>query len=237
MARKTDDEADRTFGIHALLAFGAVLLAAVPFALLVVAVRSSSGPVLRLDHTTSNVLHDYAVRHPAFTTAMRAVSNVDAVVWWVVLIPVAGWLLYRQCNRLAAFVAVTAIGSTLLNRAIKIVVGRSRPVLDHPVATAAGKSFPSGHTQSAVAGCAILLLVFLPSIRRPLRPGAVGAAAGAVALIGFSRIALGVHYLSDVLGAIVVGAAWVLAMTAVFSAWRRDPGGTPADLTEDLQEP
>ena len=42
-----------------------------------------------------------------------------------------------------------------------------------------------------------------------------------VALIGFSRIALGVHYLSDVIGGIVLGAAWLLAMTAAFSAWRR----------------
>ena len=53
--------------------------------------------------------------------------------------------------------------------------------------------------------------------------------------VGFSRIALGVHYLSDVLGAVVIGTAWVLAMTAAFSAWRREEHKPPVQRGEGLE--
>jgi undecaprenyl-diphosphatase len=50
-----------------------------------------------------------------------------------------------------------------------------------------------------------------------------------VAAISFSRIALGVHYLSDVVAGILVGVAWFIAMTAAFTAWRIDEHGQRAD--------
>jgi undecaprenyl-diphosphatase len=55
-----------------------------------------------------------------------------------------------------------------------------------------------------------------------------------VLLIGLARIGLGVHYLSDVLAGYVLGAAWVAAMTAAFSAWRRERGRPPVDPKEGL---
>jgi undecaprenyl-diphosphatase len=94
--------------------------------------------------------------------------------------------------------------------------------LADPVAVAAGRSFPSGHTQAATVGFGILVLIFLPVISRRARTWVIAAAGLAVALVAFSRIALGVHYLSDVVGALVIGTAWLLAMTTAFSAWRRD---------------
>jgi undecaprenyl-diphosphatase len=108
-------------------------------------------------------------------------------------------------------------------------------VLVNPFAIATGKSFPSGHTQSALVGYGILLLVFLPVIARRWRPVLAVAAAIVVLLIGFSRIALGVHYLSDVIGGLLVGSAWLLLMTAAFSAWRRDDLKPPVDLTQGLE--
>src|SRR6185437_11002974 len=89
---------------------------------------------------------------------------------WVGILTLAGlWLLFRRLYRLAAFLTVTAIGSSLLNEAIKAAVGRTRPVLVNPIATATGKSFPSGHTQAAIVGYGILLLVFLPIVARRWR--------------------------------------------------------------------
>jgi undecaprenyl-diphosphatase len=56
-----------------------------------------------------------------------------------------------------------------------------------------------------------------------------------VAVIGFSRIALGVHFFSDVIGAVIIGAAWLLAMTAAFSAWRREEHKPPVRRGEGLE--
>ncbi len=219
-----------------MLAFAAVFIAAVPFAIVVALVTTSSRPLSRVDRGLANGLHRFAGENPGFASAMRTVSNIGSpMAWWIVLTPVFALLLYRRLPRLAIFVAVSAIGSSLLNRAIKATVDRARPHLIDPVATAAGKSFPSGHTQSAVVGCGILVLVFLPIVGRRARPWLLAGASLVVLLIGFSRIALGVHYFSDVIGAILIGLAWLLAMTAAFSVWRREEHKPPVRLAQGLE--
>jgi undecaprenyl-diphosphatase len=224
------------FGARALLAFVAVGLVAVPFSILLLLVTAKSDPMLQLDHDTARSLHTFAVAHPAFTSAMKAISRIGSPTgWWVVLTPVFGWLVYRRLPRLAVFLAVTALGSSLLNRLTKAAVDRARPHLPDPVAAAHGTSFPSGHAQAATVGCGILVLIFLPVVGRAWRVWLYAGAALIVALIGFSRIALGVHYVSDVLGGIVLGAAWLLVMTAAFSAWRREEHKPPLHPGEGLE--
>jgi membrane-associated phospholipid phosphatase len=139
------------------------------------------------------------------------------VAWMVVLTPVVVWLLWRRLPRLALFVVAAAAGSSLLNVAVKTAVHRLRPVLTDPVARAQGLSFPSAHAQAAVVGYAVLLLIFLPFLYGAWRRCAVTFAVVAVLAIGFSRIALGVHYVSDVLGGFLLGAAWVAAMAVAFN--------------------
>jgi membrane-associated phospholipid phosphatase len=224
------------FGVRAVLAFVAVGLVAVPFSILVVLVTAKSDPLLHLDRDTADSLHSYALTHPTFTSAMKVVGRIGSpTAWWIVLTPVFAWLLYRRLPRLAAFLAVTALGSSLLNSLIKATVDRARPHLSDPLATAHGTSFPSGHTQAAMVGCGILVLIFLPVVRRSLRVWLYAVAAVIVAVIGFSRIALGVHFFSDVIGAVIIGAAWLLAMTAAFSAWRREEHKPPVRRGEGLE--
>lgn len=220
-----EQRATRRFGVRTVLAFVAVALVAVPFAALVLLVMAKSAPLARLDRGTADALHGYAVDHAAFTHVMTFVSAVGGPLgWWIILTPVFVWLIITRRPRLATFVAVTALGSSLLNLLVKTVVNRARPHLADPIAVAAGKSFPSGHTQSATVGFGILAVVFMSFLPQRRRIWLWVAAGVGVALIGFSRIALGVHYLSDVIGAVVIGAAWLLAMTAAFSVWRRDAG-------------
>lgn len=224
------------FGARTMLAFVAVGLVAVPFSILALLVTAKSDPMLHLDHDTASSLHTFAVAHPAFTSTMKVISQIGSpTAWWIVLTPVFGWLVYRRLPRLAVFLAVTALGSSLLNRLAKAAVDRARPHLPDPVAAAHGTSFPSGHAQAATAGCGILVLIFLPVVRRAGRTWLYAGATLVVALIGFSRIALGVHYVSDVLGGIVLGAAWLLAMTAAFSAWRREEHKPPLHPGEGLE--
>jgi undecaprenyl-diphosphatase len=79
-----------------------------------------------------------------------------------------------------------------------------------------------------------LLLVFLPAVARRYRPAIVAGAALLVAAICFSRLALGVHYISDVLGGVVLGLAWLVASTAAFSIWRVQRGRPPVEVSEGL---
>ncbi len=195
-----------------------LVLLAVPFAVTLLLVEGRWAPLLRADQRGRDGLHQYAVNHSGFVAAMQVISALgSAVAWVVVLTPVMAWLLWRRLPRLALFVVVAALGSSLLNVVVKTAVHRLRPVLTDPVARAQGLSFPSAHAQAAVVGYALLLLVFLPILSGAWRKGAVAFAVVAVLAIGFSRIALGVHYVSDVLGGFFLGAAWVTAMAAAFS--------------------
>jgi undecaprenyl-diphosphatase len=137
--------------------------------------------------------------------------------------------------RLALFLVVTTLGGGLLDTIVKEVVGRNRPSLVDPVATAHGKSFPSGHAMSSVIAYGALLLVFLPAIGRRYRPMVIGGAVVLVLAIGFSRLALGVHYITDVLGGYVLGLAWLAASTAAFSTWRVERGKPPVEVAEGLE--
>jgi membrane-associated phospholipid phosphatase len=227
---------DARFGVHAVLVFVAVALVAIPFALLVVLVTSKVDALQHLDQDTADSLHGFAVDHPVFTDVMKIVSDVGtSTSWYLILAPFLVFLLYRRLFRLAAFLVVTAVGSVTLNNLVKAVVDRARPHLVDPVATAGGPSFPSGHAQAATVNCGILVLIFLPVVPRGRRRWLVLAAAAVVVLIGFSRIALGVHFLSDVVGGIVLGGAWLLVMTAVFSAWRRERHRPGVHLSEGLE--
>lgn len=226
----------RRFAGRAVLVFGIALAAAALFVGVLLLVTSSSPGLLRLDRATASDLHRFALRHPTFTTTMRALSDSGkTVVWFVVMALVAGWLFWRRLRRLALFVVVTVLGSSLLNNLVKLVVNRARPHLSDPVAVAAGKSFPSGHSQAAIVGYGVLLAVFLPIIPRRWRPLAVIGGALMALLIGFSRIALGVHYLSDVIGAFLIGTVWLIGMATAFRTWRREEGQPVPDLDEGLE--
>lgn len=220
-------------------AVGLVLLT-VPFALTLELVEDRWPPLLRADRGVRDSLNSYAVAHAGWVEAMRLISTAgSAPVWIAVLTVVTGWLLWRRLPRLALFVVVTTAVSAMLNAAVKSAVHRLRPVLDTPVAQEQGLSFPSGHAQSAMVGWAVLLIVFLPMLHGAWRRIAVAGAAAAVLAIGFSRLALGVHYFSDVMGGFAFGAAWVIVMAAAFNVLTIDSRGrvraTPRRSAADWQ--
>ena len=224
------------FGARAVLAAVALALVAVPGALILLLVEDKWAPLLRADNGARDRLHNFAVTHTGFVGAMQLISDSgSALAWQIVLAVVVVWLLWRRLPRLALFVVITAAGSSLLNTLVKTSVHRLRPVLTHPVAHESGLSFPSGHAQAAIVGYAVLLLVFLPILHGAWRRVAVVLAVLMVLAIGFSRIALGVHYVSDVVGGYVLGAAWVAAMAAAFNAMRVDRGRRPVDVREGLE--
>lgn len=209
------------FGAPSLLAVVALALVASFFALTLLLAQDKWAPLLRADGGARDSLHAYAVTHAGFVGVMQLVSDSgSARAWQIVLAVVVVWLVCRRLPRLALFVAITGTGSSLLNTLVKTAVHRPRPVLTDPVAHEPGLSFPSGHAQAAMVGYAVLLLVFLPILYGVWRRAAVTVAVFMVLAIGFSRVALGVHYVSDIVGGFVLGAAWVAATATVFNALR-----------------
>ena len=218
----TSWSSERQLGARGALVGVAVAVVAVPFALLVLFVESKWAPLLELDNGARDELHRYALTHHGFAILMQAVSNSGSgLAWQIVTIVLAAALLWRRRVRLALFVIVANAGSSLLNGLVKTATNRSRPVVDHPLLHEPGKSFPSGHAQAAIVGYVVLLLVLLPYVHGIWRRVVVGFAVVMVLAIGFSRVALAAHFVSDVLAAYLLGAAWVAAMASVFHVWRR----------------
>jgi membrane-associated phospholipid phosphatase len=105
---------------------------------------------------------------------------------------------------------VAVPGGMLLNEWLKVVVHRHRPFVDGPFVDWSGYSFASGHTIGATLLYGQLLLFVLPALKaRHWRLLCGVSATSLVLLVGFSRIALGAHFLTDVLAAIFFGAVWL----------------------------
>jgi membrane-associated phospholipid phosphatase len=183
---------------------------------------------------TDNVLdreglagHDSAVtgwlvahRTPELTVAMRIATNLGGLWFALPLVAVAALALPRGWGRwrtVALMVGVMA-GTHLLVNGVKLLIARPRPVLDEIVATATGYAFPSGHSAQALAAYCALAYLLNPRLRRRLTRVALWTGAAlVVAVVGFSRLYLGVHWLTDVLGGYVIGAIWTAALLTTVS--------------------
>jgi len=226
---------DGRYGLRVTLFGLGFLLVAIPFGLLLEQVKRN-GPLLRLDTSAARHLHEWVRHSDDLVRQLKILSFFGSPVWfYVIVIPAVFWVWRRGHVRLAVFLIVTTLGGGLLDTIVKEVVGRPRPSLVDPVATAHGKSFPSGHAMSATVVYGALLMVFLPVIGRRYRPAVLVGAILLVAAIGFTRLALGVHFISDVLGGVVLGLAWLAVSAAAFSTWRVERGRPPVDISEGLE--
>jgi undecaprenyl-diphosphatase len=122
----------------------------------------------------------------------------------------------------------------LLNSTVKVLVDRPRPTFADPVATARGLSFPSGHAMAVAVNYGALLLVYLPALARRWKRVATIVAMTIVVAVGVSRLVLGVHYVTDVLGGWLLGLAWLALSTAAFSIWRVERGKPAVEAEEGL---
>lgn len=124
---------------------------------------------------------------------------------------VVGWLLLTGRPGAALFVTVAMLGAWALNDALKEAFDRERPTLVPHLMGAADPSFPSGHTMvSAVLYPTIAELLGRLVRQRRLRFYLMAIALAFAVLTAFTRVYLGVHYPSDVLGGLAVGFAWAL---------------------------
>ncbi|WBB60693.1 phosphatase PAP2 family protein [Streptomyces sp. WMMC500] len=187
-------------------------------ALLTALVAATWQPLTDTDRSVARRLHSAAVSEPGWTRANRVLTDWvwDPATMRLLILAVILWLLWRGARRLPLWLAGAVAVGWVLQYGMKAAVGRDRPKWSDPVDSASHAAFPSGHAMTVALVCGLLLWVLgrADGVPPGLRYAAWTAAAVSVAGVCFTRVWLGVHWLSDVVGGTLMGAA-VAAITAV----------------------
>lgn len=233
--RGIDVRQTERFVLRSLEGLAVLLVAGVGFAVLLAAVAAAWQPLIALDLSVAAQLNRAVADRPILAGVLHRITGLGgSPTSWLVLSVTALWLLIRRQPRLAVYVIVTGLGAAILDPTIKLLVARARPVVDTVIATAPGNSFPSGHALGSTVTYGVLLLVFLPVVPRRAHRPLLLAAVAIVALVGFTRIALGVHFLTDVVGGWLLGVAWLGITAVAFQRWREAVGAPHQPLLEGL---
>jgi undecaprenyl-diphosphatase len=238
-SRPPDTTGIGRFGTRALLGWVALVLGAVPFLSLWLLVQRSWPPLAALDGDVATALNEAVSGSALLVRVLRVVTDLGGTgVAALLLTLAAAFLSIRRQRRLAAFVVTAGLGLVLLVPVTKAIADRARPVVDYPVVeTPSNASFPSGHATTALVVWGVLALVALPSVRRRARPWLVAATTALVIAIGFTRLALGVHFVTDVLAGWALGAGWLVVTTGAFRGWQHDQGQRADEPLDPLDVP
>jgi undecaprenyl-diphosphatase len=213
------------FTARSLFGLAVIVAAGTCFGVLLLLVRAKWGPLQRLDLTTDAELNEEVAPHRMLVSVLRLVTDLGGPAFLSVLVTaVVVVLLIRRRWASAAFLVVCGAGGLILSPAVKTLVGRLRPVVEVPLATANGNSFPSGHTLGATITYGSLLLVALPLLPGPARRTGVVLVALLITAVAFTRVALGVHFVSDVVGGFLLGVAWLGVVAYALRRWLYDRG-------------
>jgi undecaprenyl-diphosphatase len=170
---------------------------------------SWDAPLMRAIHRLSTPWLDAIMKGITFTASSAAV---------VLAAGIALWLWHGQRKRLEALaVIVTLTGSVAINTILKLVFARPRPDIFPPLTVEHSYSFPSGHTSTAIALYGLIAVLLWRAHHR----GWALLSGLWVLLVALSRVYLGVHYPSDVLGSLALGVLWIFAVTFVYDGYQR----------------
>lgn len=171
----------------------------------------------------------HAAASPPFTMAMRGVTLLGSIEF---LLPLGAFVVWRLLavgrRRDAVWLVVAALGADGIDTGLKLIFERPRPEAFFGLAEPASWSFPSGHSMASFCfygAVAAIAMAQAPSGWK--RAGLLLAAALVVFTIGFSRVYLGVHYPTDVLGGYAAGMVWLLALWAAGLAPSNRRSGEP----------
>jgi undecaprenyl-diphosphatase len=149
-------------------------------------------------------------------------SNAVLVPLLVVVVGVVAWRRRQWAPVLGT--AIVYGGAVALHSAVALWMQRPRPPAADWIAPASGWSYTSGHATQAVAGWGAIVLVSFAYARRGVRLAVAGVSVVVVALVVVSRVYLGVHWLTDVLGGATMSAALVAGWSLVWLVWPRADG-------------
>lgn len=160
------------------------------------------------DHLISEVV--YSFRTPLLTTIMKIVTAIGNVPIWLCLAVLIILLLLGKNHKIESLIFASSItAGGFLNFLMKLIFHRSRPQVS-PLVTVKDFSYPSGHAMDNIILYGFLVFLFFRFTRNKKVTLLLGIFSAAwVGLIGFSRIYLGVHYPSDIIGGLLAG-FWVI---------------------------
>jgi undecaprenyl-diphosphatase len=204
-------------GLFAAVAL--VLLVIVPLGLLT---RAGWDPLIDLDRAVSDEL--VVPGRGTGVDVLRLLTTFgDIRTRFVLLLPLVVWLAIVRRWQLVGFLVVAGFGASLVNHQLKTIFDRERPSYPNTI-DFDGLSFPSGHSTGAAVLAAVLVVVGWPVLAGVWRWIWVTAAALMIIAVGFTRITLGAHYLTDVIAGWSTGTAWVLLLAVVLQVWPGQAG-------------
>ncbi|MCB0194114.1 MAG: phosphatase PAP2 family protein [Anaerolineae bacterium] len=195
--------------LHLLIGFIITYLAFTTFGGLADQVVESEG-VVHFDQDLATALHENA--NDFQSTLFRVITDFGGRIATIVIgLGVGLWLLLRKHKILLVSWAVAILGSSLLNAVLKLAYQRSRPTFENPLLVETFYSFPSGHAMGSVIiyGMLAYILNVLFADTAWKRVVLICITAWFILFIGFSRMYLGVHYFSDVVGGYIAGIGWL----------------------------
>ena len=193
----------------------AAALAAVLLSLAIAAFINGGWLLLRWDAPIQRAVED--ARSSGMTAIVRRISVLGSTVAVLSLGALLAAISWRRCRAVATVILIATLSRPLIEFTLKVIVDRDRPDLERLV-NGTGPSFPSGHVMAAAAlwGLAPLVVTLYTRDRRIWWASTITSALLILA-IGASRTYLGVHWVSDVIAGLIVGAfflrgvEWLLA--------------------------
>jgi membrane-associated phospholipid phosphatase len=211
--------AERAREVGLALAGGLLVLAVSLWAFAAIADEMADGET-EYDESIADWLHGHATE--PLTEIFEAVTSLGNGIVLAGVTAIAAYLLARRGHRAEALLMVLAFGGAeILSYSLKLGFRRDRPFFTDPLATENTFSFPSGHATVSLAVYGALAVVVARRLRGRARLAALAAAAVLVSLIGFSRLYLGVHFLTDVLAGLAAGMAWLAVCVVALDLHRR----------------
>ncbi len=196
------------FAVVALLGFG---------------VLADFGPQMDLDGAVSEAVYAGDDRAPLLDGLLEVLTAPGS--WWfrgLVFLPLVAWLLTRRAYATVTWVLAAVLLVGVVTTLLKETFGRVRPDFDLGGARLTSLSYPSGHSSGIATLATVGLLLAWPLLAPGVRRWWIALAVVVVVLVGLTRMWLGVHFLSDVVGGWALGVGWTLLVAAVL-------GGLPGD--------
>ena len=213
-------QSERTARVQDRVGLAIFLLATVAF-LLVAYQVVRAGPATVFDVRLAQWLHAHA--GPDLTDALLAVTHMHAPAGIAVLATgMAVYMALKRDHYWLLAVLLTMPAGMLLNVLLKLGFGRPRPVFEQPLVILTTYSFPSGHAAYSTMLYGLLAAYVAHRVDRwQWRLVSVLVCGAIVALVAFSRLYLGAHFLTDVLAGALEGLAWLALVWLVVTHLRR----------------